>query len=139
MDCLFGKFGTQSLTGMFVEEILSSPSTLELFLMTSLPALSDKLLTDISTALKCDIDQTTSGFKLVQKVNEVAQDQISEMLSVTDDLSTSVNNLKTKYEQYKPMLDEIDAIDQRTLELEKVIKLLDQYSVHLEQRVKKIA
>ncbi|KAL0209078.1 hypothetical protein P9112_011665 [Eukaryota sp. TZLM1-RC] len=106
--------------------------------MTATSNLAEKLLQDVSVGISKDIDCSTSGFKLVEKVNNAAIKHTSEMLQTCDDLTSSVSHLRNKYEECLPLLQEIDEIDQRTIELEKVIRLLDQYTLHLEQRLRSI-
>jgi len=94
---------------------------------------SDKL----SAYLQGCIQGSTDDFKLLEEINCATSNRYSDLESVAHVIASRLSQMQSKYDELKPLLEQIDEIDEVSRQLEETTGVLENYLFTLEQKLKK--
>ncbi|CAO3607800.1 unnamed protein product [Cunninghamella blakesleeana] len=75
---------------------------------------------------------------LLQNMNNITKEKYSQMAVMTERLLKDMSKIQKTYDEFENFISQVDNIYEQAVEMEEISKALDQYSKHLEDKVKKI-
>lgn len=92
----------------------------------------------IGTYVRSELNVVAQDYTLLREMNTVTAQRYADMNATAKSLVDYMDVLHEKQVQMKPMLDQIDAIDQSISVLEHTVELLDAYTKRLEISFRKL-
>ncbi|KAG5621503.1 hypothetical protein H5410_006721 [Solanum commersonii] len=93
------------------------------------------LLTNVSTMIRGELQETNNVLELVEKMNTRVAEEYKGFGDVASGLTIFVEQLKCKSGSFDEYVQQIDTIEQQVTEFEAVISMLDKYVSLLESKV----
>ncbi|KAI9257174.1 biogenesis of lysosome-related organelles complex-1 subunit 2-domain-containing protein [Phascolomyces articulosus] len=84
-----------------------------------------------------ELEATTEDCQLLEKMNKTTKEKYADMSQMGQRLMKEMSRLQNTYSDFSTFMAQIDDIDQRTIEIEKVARALDDYSRYLEGKLMK--
>jgi biogenesis of lysosome-related organelles complex 1 subunit 2 len=95
-----------------------------------------ELFENVSKYLQGELRATSGDYQLLENINKITKEKYEEMTKIAKGLAEYMNSLQEKYRELQPYLEKIDEIDASVTELEKVVALLDNYTLKLEEKIR---
>eukprot|EP01089_Gocevia_fonbrunei_P020131 TRINITY_DN7392_c0_g1_i1.p1 TRINITY_DN7392_c0_g1~~TRINITY_DN7392_c0_g1_i1.p1 ORF type:complete len:165 (+),score=39.42 TRINITY_DN7392_c0_g1_i1:39-533(+) len=103
-----------------------------------LAKLSEDMFKNVSEYVQGELLATSQDYKLLEKMNQRTKVKYAGMTHTTVEMTEFMKTMQQKYESFTPHLQQIDEIDQNVAELEKVVMMLDAYTLKLEDKFKQV-
>uniref|UniRef100_A0A7N0T796 Biogenesis of lysosome-related organelles complex 1 subunit 2 n=1 Tax=Kalanchoe fedtschenkoi TaxID=63787 RepID=A0A7N0T796_KALFE len=94
-----------------------------------------ELFTSVSTVIKGDLQGTNNMLELLEKMNLRVAEEYKGFGDLASGLRVFVEQLRVKSGGFDEYVQQIEAIERQTTELEAVISMLDKYVSLLESKV----
>ncbi|KAI8371196.1 biogenesis of lysosome-related organelles complex-1 subunit 2-domain-containing protein [Choanephora cucurbitarum] len=87
---------------------------------------------------KAELKLTIEDCALLESMNKATQEKYGQLGQMNQRIMKEIAGLQTSYDDFTDFIDQIDTLHQQAMELEKTVKALDDYSLHLENKVSKV-
>ncbi|KAI8145711.1 biogenesis of lysosome-related organelles complex-1 subunit 2-domain-containing protein [Fennellomyces sp. T-0311] len=84
-----------------------------------------------------ELQATTEDCHLLETMNKATKEKYADMSQMGQRLMKEMSRLQNTYADFSTFMTQIDDIDQQTLEIERVVRALDDYSRYLEDKLMK--
>uniref|UniRef100_A0A0A9YCA1 Biogenesis of lysosome-related organelles complex 1 subunit 2 n=1 Tax=Lygus hesperus TaxID=30085 RepID=A0A0A9YCA1_LYGHE len=102
----------------------------------NLSKLATAMFEKTSDYLIGELTLTQEDYKLLEAMNNSTVTKYSDMKQIAANIGKSLHELNSKYESLRPMLEQIDQIEDSVNKLEQAAYKLDNYSKRLEAKFK---
>ncbi|KAK6535374.1 hypothetical protein TWF694_001835 [Orbilia ellipsospora] len=96
------------------------------------------VLTSLENLIEADSSAILGDLDLLYKINEATREKYKAMTEAAMGLETDGEYLRGKYAELKKYTKQVDDIDERVGDLEKLVKELDEWCSELEVKVKRL-
>ncbi|KAK6345510.1 hypothetical protein TWF718_007424 [Orbilia javanica] len=96
------------------------------------------VLSSLENLIEADSSAILGDLDLLFKINEAARERYKAMTEAAVGLETDSEYLRGRYAELKKYKKQVDDIDERVGDLEKLVKELDQWCSELEVKIKKL-
>lgn len=93
----------------------------------------------ISEYMEAKMLSTCEDYKLLRKLNDLSSTEYAHMLDQMKSINTQSTELKSKYSELRPYLDQVDAVEASIAKLHESALALDAYARRLETRFKELS
>ncbi|KAF3933435.1 hypothetical protein ABW19_dt0210333 [Dactylella cylindrospora] len=96
------------------------------------------VLASLENLIEADSSAILGDLDLLHKINEGARERYKAMTEAAMGLETDSQYLRERYAELKKYTKQVDDIDERVGDLEKLVKELDEWCSELEVKVKRL-
>ncbi|KAF3914402.1 hypothetical protein ABW21_db0206094 [Orbilia brochopaga] len=97
------------------------------------------VLSSLENLIEADSSAILGDLDLLHKINEAARERYKAMTDAATGLENDSDYLRGKYAELKKYTKQVDEIDERVGDLEKLVKELDEWCSELEVKVKRLS
>ncbi|TGZ79799.1 hypothetical protein EX30DRAFT_372815 [Ascodesmis nigricans] len=103
----------------------------------SVPKLDDTIAS-LENLIRLDTEATIGDLELLVRVNQNAAQRYRAMADAAEGLQTDSDYLSGKYAEVSKYIKQVDELDDRVGELEKVVRELEEWTGELEVKVRRL-
>ncbi|KAF3110139.1 hypothetical protein TWF706_000876 [Orbilia oligospora] len=96
------------------------------------------VLSSLENLIEADSSAILGDLDLLHKINEAARERYKAMTEAAVGLETDSEYLRGRYAELKKYTKQVDDIDERVGDLEKLVKELDEWCSELEVKIKRL-